>query len=57
MAFHRIALLCFTCLITVKFEKILASSLTDLNNFHRLEAVDRVSETPPQVGVNLNSRT
>ena len=40
------------CLITAKYEKHVASNLTDLSNFHSLEVVDRVSETQLQVGEN-----
>ena len=41
--------------MTVKFKKKLTSNLTNLNNFHSLEAVDRVSETQLQVGENLHT--
>ena len=34
--------------------KILTSVLSNLNNFHSLEVVDRVSETQIQVGENSN---
>ena len=41
----------------IKISKIwneLNSILSDLNNFHSLEVVDRVSETQLQVGENSN---
>ena len=37
-------------MITVKFKKII---IKDLDNFHSLEAVDRVSEEQLQVGENM----
>ena len=36
------------------FEKKLTSILSNLNNFHSLEVVDRVSEAQLQVGENSN---
>ena len=36
------------------FEKKLTLILSNLNNFHSLEVVDRVSETQLQVGENPN---
>ena len=42
------------CITTVKFGNTLVSILTDLNNFHSLEAVDRVSEAQLQVSENSN---
>ena len=36
------------------FKKEMTSILSNLNNFHSLEVVDRVSETQLQVGENSN---
>ena len=40
------------CNINQQFLKQLTSILSNLNNFHSLEVVDRVSETQLQVGEN-----
>ena len=37
-----------------KIEKELTSILSNLNNFHSLEVVDRINETQIQVGENSN---
>ena len=37
--------------------KLLTCILSNLNNFHSLEVVDRVSETQLQVGGNVNEIT
>ena len=37
-----------------KIGNFLTAILSNLNNFHSLEVVDRVSETQLQVGENLN---
>ena len=39
---------------TNKIKKELTTILSNLNNFHSLEVVDRVSETQLQVGENSN---
>ena len=39
---------------SARFEKKFTSILSDLNNFHSLEVVDRVSETQLQVSENSN---
>ena len=39
---------------TSKISEELTSILSNLNNFHSLEVVDRVSETQLQVGENSN---
>ena len=40
--------------LSVIFEKSITSILLNLNNFHSLEVVARVSETQLQVGENSN---
>ena len=55
----KAALECEISLTTVKLIKNVASNLTDLNNFHPLEAGDRVSEPQLQVKIsteNLNDQ-
>ena len=41
--------------IIQQYLKIIELYFVNLNNFHHLEAVDRVSETQLQVGENFNS--
>ena len=40
--------------LSTRFQNRSPPFSSNLNNFHSLEVVDRVSETQPQVGENFN---
>ena len=50
--FHLLNMLKIKCDINQQYLKQLTSILSNLNNFHSLEVVDRVSGTQLQVGEN-----
>ena len=53
--YHFLNMLKITILVSIsKIWKYSTSILSNLNNFHSLEVVDRVSETQLQVGGNSN---
>ena len=49
---HLLNMLKMKCDTNQRYLKQLTSILSNLNNFHSLEVVDRVSETQLQVGEN-----
>ena len=52
--YHILNMLKIKCDIKSKIWKELISILSNMNNFHSLEVVDRISETQLQVGENSN---